>query len=167
MIRPDRIGHVAIRVRDLKRSREFYTEVLGLQLMKEIPEWRAAFLSSGGRDHHEMALLEVGPQAEVPRANEVGLVHIAFRLPSEEDLRTAYQELKARGVPVAFTVNHGVSKSVYFQDPDGHGVEVYCDNPPEEYAHMPNPYMGVEKLDFAQDDPGLADVFAQDRKSVV
>ncbi len=161
MIRSDRLGHVALRVRDLKRSRKFYAEVLGLQLMKEIPELRAAFLSSGGRDHHEVALLEVGPQAEAPRANETGMFHVAFRLQSEEDLRAAYQDLKAQGIPVSFTVNHGVSKSIYFQDPDGHGIEVYCDNPPEEYAHMPNPYAGTEKLDFARSDPGVADVFIQ------
>ena len=161
MIHPDRIGHVAIRVRDLKRSRKFYTEVLGLQLMNEIPELRAAFLSSGGRDHHEVALLEIGPQAEAPGAT--GMLHVAFRLQSEEELRSAYEELKARGIPISFTVNHGVSKSIYFQDPDGHGMELYCDNRPEEYAHMPDPYLGMDKLDFAPNDPGVADVFAQRR----
>jgi len=40
---------------------------------------------------------------------------------------------------------------------------VYCDNPPEEYAKLPNTYMGMEKLDFAPDDPGSADVIAQMR----
>jgi catechol 2,3-dioxygenase len=164
MIHPDRIGHVALRVRDLKRSRKFYTEVLGLELMKEIPELRAAFFSSGGRDHHEMALLEVGPQAEVPKASEIGMLHVAFRLQSEEELRSAYQELKARGIPISFTVNHGVSKSIYFQDPDGHGIELYCDNRPEEYAHMPDPYLGMDKLDFAPNDPGVADVFTRLRR---
>lgn len=164
MIRPDRIGHVALRVRDLERSRKFYSEVLGLQLMKEAPGLRAAFLSSGGRDHHEMALLEVGPQAEAPGANETVMLHVAFRLQSEEELRNAYQELKARGIPISFTVNHGVSKSIYFQDPDGHGIELYCDNRPEEYAHMPDPYLGMDKLDFAPNDPGVADVFARLRR---
>ena len=163
MIRPDRIGHVAIMVRDVERSRKFYTEVVGLQLMKEVPELRAAFLSSGGRDHHEMALIQVGSPAEAPKANEIRMLHVAFRLQSEEDLRAAYQELKARGVAVSFTVDHGISKSIYFQDPDGHGVEVYCDNRPEEYVHMPNPYLGMDKLDFAPDDPGLAEMLAQRR----
>ena len=163
MIRPDRIGHVVIKVRDLERSRKFYSEVLGLRLMKELPELGAAFLASNGRDHHEIALFQVGPQAETPRANETGLMHIAFRLRNEEELRAAYQDLKARGVPISFTVNHGVSKSVYFRDPDGHELEVYCDNQPEEYARMPNAYLGMDKLDFAPDDPGLADIFAQMR----
>ncbi len=164
MIRTDRIGHVVIKVRELERSRKFYTEVLGLQLMKELPELRAAFLSSHGRDHHEIALFEIGAQATAPGANQVGLSHIAFRLSDEEELRAAYEELKARGISISFTVDHGVSKSVYFHDPDGHELEVYCDNQPEDYARMPDPYLGTEKLDFAQGERGLADYFAQMRQ---
>src|SRR5713226_6035555 len=161
MIRPERIAHVVLKVRNLARSRKFYTQVLGMDVMKESPEIGMLFLASNGRDHHEIALLEIGPQAEAPRANEIGLVHIAFRLENEEKLQAAYKELKEKRVPIAFTVNHGITKSVYFRDPDGHELEVYCDNPPEEYAKLPNTYMGRDKLDFAQSDPGLADVFAQ------
>lgn len=131
MIHPDRIGHVALQVQDLQRSCAFYRDVLGLQLMKEIPEWRAAFFSSGGRDHHEIALVEVGPRAASPQGNAVKMLHVAFRVRDEAELRTAYQELKARGIPIAFTVDHGISKSIYFHDPDGHGIEIYCDNPPK------------------------------------
>jgi catechol 2,3-dioxygenase len=160
MIHPERIGHVVIKVRDLERSRKFYTEILGMQVMKQVPEIGAVFLSFNGRDHHEVALFQIGPQAEAPRANQVGLLHFAFRLRSEEDLQTAYQELKAKEVPVTFTVNHGVSKSVYFRDPDGNELEVYSDNAPEEFVRMPNAYLGMEKLDFAKDSPGLADVLA-------
>jgi catechol 2,3-dioxygenase len=160
MIHPERIGHVVIKVRDLERSRQFYTEILGMQIMKDVPQIGAVFLSFNGRDHHEVALFQIGPQAEAPRANEIGLLHFAFRLRSEEELKAAYAELKAKGVPIAFTVNHGISKSVYFRDPDGHELEVYYDNPPEEFVRFPNAYLGVDKLEFAQDDPGLADVLA-------
>jgi catechol 2,3-dioxygenase len=163
MIRPERIAHVVLKVRDLERSRKFYTQVLGMDVMKESPEIGMLFLANNRRDHHEIALLEVGPQAEAPRANQLGLVHVAFRLRNEEELRAAYKELKEREVPISFTVNHGITKSVYFRDPDGYELEVYCDNPPEEYAKLPNTYMGMDKLDFAQNDPGLADVFAQMR----
>jgi catechol 2,3-dioxygenase len=160
VIHPERIGHVVIKVRDLERSRKFYTEILGMQIMKQVPEIGAVFLSFNGQDHHEVALFQIGPQAEAPRANQVGLLHFAFRLRSEEDLQAAYQELKAKEVPVTFTVNHGVSKSVYFRDPDGNELEVYSDNAPEEFVRMPNSYLGMEKLDFAKDSPGLADVLA-------
>lgn len=163
MIRPERIAHVVLKVRELARSRKFYTQVLGMDVMKESPEIGMLFLANNRRDHHEIALLEVGLQAEAPRANEIGLVHIAFRLRTEEDLRAAYKELKEREVPISFTVNHGITKSVYFRDPDGYELEVYCDNPPEEHTRMANAYLGMDKLDFAPDDPGLADVLAQMR----
>lgn len=164
MIRPERIAHVVIKVRDLQRSRKFYTEVLGMDIMMEAPQIRGVFLANNRRDHHELALIEIGPQAEGPRGNQVGLVHIAFRLRNEDELRAAYKELKEKDVPIAFTVNHGITKSVYFRDPDGNELEVYSDNPPEEIAKLPNSYMGIDKLEFAPDDPGLAEVMAQMRR---
>ena len=113
MIRPERIAHVVLKVRNLARSRKFYTQVPGMDVMKESPEIGMLFLANNRRDHHEIALLEVGPQAEAPRANEIGLVHVAFRLRTEEDLRAAYKELKEREVPISFTVNHGITNSPY------------------------------------------------------
>jgi catechol 2,3-dioxygenase len=87
------------------------------------------------------------------------MLHVAFRLRNEEDLMAAYKELKEKEVPVSFTVNHGVSKSVYFRDPDNNELEVYTDNDISELVRTtPNAYLGMEKLDFAPDSPGLADV---------
>jgi catechol 2,3-dioxygenase len=161
MIRPERIGHVVIKVRNLERSRKFYTEVLGMDVMMEVPAIGGLFLANNRRDHHEIALFEVGPEAAGLQAKQIGLAHIAFRLRSEAELQAAYKEFKDKDVPISFTVDHGVTKSVYFRDPDGHELEVYCDNPPEEIAKYPNAYLGMDKLAFAPDDPGLADVIAQ------
>jgi catechol 2,3-dioxygenase len=136
MIRPERIAPVVLKVHDLDCSRAFYPQVLGMDVMKESPEIGMLFLANNRRDHHEIALLEVGPQGEAPRADEIGLVHIAFRLRNKEELRTAYTELKEREVPISFTINHGITKSVYSRDPDGYELEVYCDNSPEEYTRM-------------------------------
>ena len=160
MIRPERIGHVVIKVRDLERSRKFFTEVLGLQVMMELPQIKMAFFASNGRDHHEIACIEVGQDAERQHARQIGLLHIAFRLNDENHLRAAYKELKEREVPIDFTVDHGITKSIYFRDPDGHQFEVYCDNPPEYIARMrDNKYAGMDKLDFAPDEPGIAETF--------
>src|ERR1700730_15456673 len=160
MIKPDRIGHVVIKVRDIERSKKFYTEVIGLQQMMELPQIKMAFFASNGRDHHELACVEVGADASANQPNQIGLVHIAFRLRDEDHLRAAYQEFKEKDVPISFTVDHGVTKSIYFRDPDGHELEVYVDNSPEEMAKFPNPYMGMAKLDFAQEEKGLMDVIA-------
>ncbi len=161
MIVPDRIGHVVIKVRDLERSRKFYTEVLGLRQMMELPEFKMVFFASNGRDHHELACIEVGKDADAQRFREIGLQHVAFRLRDEDHLRAAYQEFKKCDVPIDFTVDHGVTKSVYFRDPDGHQLEVYCDNPPEYVARFhANSYAGMEKLDFALNEPSIADAFS-------
>ena len=64
-------------------------------------------------------------------------------------------------VPITLTVNHGVTKSVYFLDPDGNELEVYSDNPAEEVKTFENPYASVENLEFAQEDPGFRDLMQQ------
>ena len=156
----NKLSHYSIRTLDLEATRRFYTEVLGLEVMKELPEVKMLFLASNRRDHHEIALAEVGEQAGAPRPGDVGLAHCAFRLKSMEDLIDAYREFKRRGVPISFTVNHGVTRSIYFLDPDGNQLEVYVDNPPEEIAKMSDPYFGLDKLEFAPDEPSLRDYFA-------
>lgn len=163
MIHPERIAHVVLKVRSLEQSKKFYTEILGLQVMKDLPQLRAVFLSFNGRDHHEIALFEIGAQADAPKANQTGMLHFAMRLRTEEDLLAAYKEFKDKGVPVSFTVNHGVSKSIYFRDPDDNELEVYCDNDIAEIDAMPNAYLGMDKLEFAKEDRGLADVIASMR----
>ena len=159
MIHPDRIGHVVIKVRDLERSRRFYTEVLGLELMKELPEVKMIFLASNRRDHHELALAEIGQPPGVPGPNDIGLSHFAFCLKNIHNLRAAYRELKEHDVQISFTVSHGVTRSVYFLDPDGYQLGLYVDNSPEEIAKMSDPYFGLEKLDFALEEPGMRDYF--------
>ena len=159
MIVPDRIGHVVIKVRDIERSRHFYTDVMGLTVMMEVPKMKMAFFASHGRDHHELACVEVGADAPGPQKGEIGLVHIAFRLRDEEHLRAAYRELKEKHVPIVSTVDHGITKSIYFRDPDGHQLEVYCDNSAEYIASLPKSYAGTDKLDFAPDEPGLRESF--------
>ena len=161
MIKLDRLGHVVLKVRDLERSTAFYSGLLGLQVMAtgRYPGGLVVrFLAANRRDHHELALMEIGPGAADPPQNGVGLAHFAFRVPDHEALEDAYRQLKESGVPVHFTVNHGVCSAVYLQDPDGHQLEVYADNTPAEWESMDNPYEGMEGLPFATEEPSLRDV---------
>src|SRR5262245_9806032 len=101
MIKLDRIGHVVLKVRSLERATEFYTDVMGLTVMStgSYPGGLVVrFLAANRRDHHELALMEVGPDAEDPPPTGVGMAHFAFRVPDQAALQDAYDQLKARGV---------------------------------------------------------------------
>ncbi|HEV7989578.1 MAG TPA: VOC family protein [Candidatus Binataceae bacterium] len=161
MICPERIGHVVLKVRDLERTKKFYAEVMGLEVMKVEPSIKMAFFASNGRDHHEIAAIEIDGNIPDSQAGGFGLSHLAFRLRDEAHLRAAYTDLKEHEVKIISAVNHGVTKSIYFRDPDGHLLEVYCDGLPEELAKFPDPYMGMGALDFAKDAPDFMEAFGE------
>jgi len=164
MIKIERVAHVVIKVRSLEKSLDFYTRVLGLKVMGKIPP-AVVFLSTG-RDHHELGIAELGSEAPDGKFYQIGMEHFAFKLRNEEDLREAYDTLLREDVEIAYTVNHGVTKSVYFYDPDGNELEVYADNSPEEVASFENPYGGMEKLSFATDKPSLMDSLIEAQQSM-
>ena len=125
MIQAHKLGHIVLKVRDASKSRDFYTQTLGLKVAHEDLKRGTVFLSFG-REHHELALFQLA-SGEPPTAAQPGMHHMAWRLQNFDELREAYKELKAMGVPVESTVEHNVTRSVYFPDPDGNRVELYCD----------------------------------------
>ena len=125
MIQARRLGHVVLKVRDARKSREFYTRTIGLKVAHEDLERGTVFLSFG-EAHHDLALFQLA-SGEPPGEKQPGLHHMAWQLGSFEELRAAYRELLAMGVPVESTVEHNVTRSVYFPDPDGNRVELFCD----------------------------------------
>jgi catechol 2,3-dioxygenase len=125
MIQARRLGHIVLKVRDAAKSRDFYTQALGLKVAHEDLTRGAVFLSFG-KEHHDLALFQLA-SGEPPSATQPGMHHMAWQLGSFDELRAAYQELKAIGIAVESTVEHNVTRSVYFPDPDGNRVELYCD----------------------------------------
>ena len=122
MARIKRVGHVVLGVRDPKRSIAFYTEVLGMELVKFLDEMQMAFFSFGERDH-DIAVIKVPDDQPVGSA---GLAHTALEIEGGlDELRTLYDRLRSRGVPVEFTADHILTKSVYFFDPDGNRLEIF------------------------------------------
>jgi catechol 2,3-dioxygenase len=118
------IGHAHLKVRDLPRAIAFYTRFFSLTLVEQVGT-HYAFLS-GGPLHHELALQQVDPAAPAPSAHATGLYHIAFEVPDQRAFAHAYQALTDAGIPVA-AVNHFISWAMYFDDPDGNGLEIYWD----------------------------------------
>ena len=125
MIQAQRLGHIVLKVRDAQKSRDFYTQALGLKIAHENLERGMVFLSFG-KEHHELALFQMATD-EAPKDSQSGMHHMAWRLGSFAELQAAYRELNAMGFKVERTVEHNVTRSVYFPDPDGNRVELYCD----------------------------------------
>jgi catechol 2,3-dioxygenase len=119
-----RIGHAHLKVRDLDRAVAFYTRHFSLRVVERIGN-HYAFLT-GGDMHHEIALQNVGDNAPSAPAQGVGLYHVAFEVPDARSFALAYRQLQGDGVPVAL-VDHLISWAMYFNDPDGNGLEIYWD----------------------------------------
>lgn len=133
----ERLGHIVLNVRDLTRSVAFYGGILGL---REVARFRGnmVFFSATGQNHHDLAVLEVGPGAPCPGPNAVGLSHVALKIGNSLDqLREAKALLDVAGVGILRIENHRVSQSIYIQDPDGNEVELYVDDDPRIWRDDP------------------------------
>lgn len=121
------LGHVVLRVSDRERAERFYGDLLGLPLCARLDEdgVKMAFFTLG--NHHDFAVMEVSGEGSSPSESAVGLHHVAFRIGTTmEELREAKARLDAAGIATT-PVDHEVTRSLYFADPDGNGVEVYVD----------------------------------------
>lgn len=146
MLRPQRIGHVVLKVRDLDRSLAFYRDLLGFSVSGEMSNVMI-FLTATGENHHDLALLRVGDQAPSPVTTAVGLYHVAIQLPDLDALRAAHALLSERGL-LRGAADHGVSRSLYTADPDGNEIELFCDAPRDEWEGRVNEAMTVKPLDL-------------------
>ena len=116
-----KIGHVHIKVSDLKKSWEFY-KLFGFEVSEKAANY--LFLTFG-KEHHDLALQEI-PNARKPSEDMTGLYHFAIELEKLKELAQIYFKLKKHNIQ--FTpVNHGISKAIYLSDPDGNGIEIYVD----------------------------------------
>ena len=68
-----------------------------------------------------------------PAAGTTGLYHAAFVYPTRADLGDALKRVLAAGIALDGAADHGVSQALYLRDPDGNGVELYWDRPPEDW----------------------------------
>jgi catechol 2,3-dioxygenase len=126
------VGHVHLKVSDLERAVRFYTVVLGFQVTQRIGS-NAAFLSAGGYHHHVGLNTWESEGGDPPPPRATGLYHVAFRYPERAELARAYRRLIEHSVVLDGASDHGVSEALYLRDPDGNGIELYWDRPPEAW----------------------------------
>jgi catechol-2,3-dioxygenase len=124
MIPVARLNHAVLYVRDAEAAADFYGRVFGFEVVSKEFGGRAVFMRAGGGDnHHDLGLFSVGAEAPRPPRGSTGLYHLAWEVPTIEDLATAAQELSAVGA-LGGASDHGVSKSLYGSDPDGNEFEI-------------------------------------------
>ena len=97
MVKPKQLGHIVLRVRDLERSEQFYSDVLGLHVTNKRPG-QMTFMSAVDESSHELALVPVGDDAPGPEDSRVGLYHFAWQMDSFDDLKRFYADMKSKNV---------------------------------------------------------------------
>lgn len=127
MFRIQRIGHVVLRTADIDAAKAFYTQVLGFEVVEEDPEHGGTFLSLGDQGH-DLDLMPAAA-ADAGPAMDRGVHHIAFRVASFDELKSAHAHLREQGVTVDAALDHVTQQSVYFRDPDGYLLEIYYELP--------------------------------------
>ena len=144
-VTPSGINHLVLNVRDIEESHRFWTEIVGLKQVGELhpradrpnpPKMR--FYSgdhSGKLTHHDVALVESpnlpAPAEWVLSDGRVAINHVALTMANREAWLKQLAFLQSRGVKFNWRVNHGVTHSVYINDPNGYGVEFLYEMPRE------------------------------------
>jgi catechol 2,3-dioxygenase len=140
---PLHIGAIGLAVRDLERLTSFYRDVLGLAVVDRAKD--ATALGAGGVP---FVYLEHRPNANPDDPRSAGLYHTAFLMPTRGDLARWILHVARHKVPLTGASDHAVSEAFYLDDPEGNGVEVYCDRPAETWEWTgPNLKITTDPLD--------------------
>ena len=138
------LGPVHVRVTDLDRSVGFYERAIGLTERER--DDGVASLGAGGDD---LLVLHEHPDARRV-GRHAGLYHFALLHPTRNELGRAVLRLDDAGVPISGASDHGISEAIYLPDPDGNGIELAADRPPERWGDLRDPTtIGPAPLDMA------------------
>ena len=147
-----RLNHAVLYVRDLAESVAFYRDVLGFGYTDGGDSFQgAAFLRApGSTNDHDLGLFELGAQAGPSGAGRttVGLYHLAWEVDTLDELAATAERLAAAGALVG-TSDHGTTKCLYGQDPDGLEFEIVWIIPADLLSDEDRQKAGVAPLDLA------------------
>lgn len=131
-LRPRRLGHIVLMVRDIHKSVRFYTEVMGLQVSDWISD-QMVFLRASS-DHHDLALSQIPKDSpdidDLPRTSRPGVEHFSYLVDDLAEMERAVGVLQSHGIEIVRGIGkHGPGENLFlvFKDPDGNNVELYCE----------------------------------------
>lgn len=123
-IAPAKLAHIVIRSHHFDESIAWWTKVFGMT-ERHRNEF-IAFLTYDD-EHHRLAIVRAREEADLDR-KKAGFEHVAFTYGSLDQLLATYERLKAEGITPVAPINHGMTLSMYYADPDGHQVELQVDS---------------------------------------
>jgi catechol 2,3-dioxygenase len=144
-----RLGCIRLQIADLERSLAFYCELLGFEVIDRHGPWggKRATLGAPGDRTPLIELREKRGARAVPRRGLLGLYHVAVLLPSRDALGAFITRADAAGLKPGMA-DHGYSQSLYLNDPDGLGIEIYADQPRDTWVYREREIVGrVDPLD--------------------
>lgn len=121
------LGFVHLTVSNLERSLSYYQNSLGFRVHRR--EGDTAYLGAGGPD---LLVLTERPGA-VRYRHTTGLYHFAILVPSRPELAQVIKHIAETRTPVQGASDHLFSEALYLGDPDGNGIEIYCDRPRDQW----------------------------------
>jgi catechol 2,3-dioxygenase len=140
-----RLGHLNLTVADVKRSVQFYRDVLGFEVMDQ--QESTAMFAAGGYYHH--IVVTKGPSASQPAPGSSGLGHFAINYPERRDLAAALKRLLEYGWSIDHAADYSTHEAIYLHDPDSIGVELAWDRDPSLWKRGAAPGFDRRSLDFA------------------
>lgn len=150
------LGAPQLAVADLERALVFYRDLLGMQVHSNDGQ-----LAQLGTAKTVLVELVQQKQAIRPAHNTTGLFHVAFLFPSQRDLARTMIRLFQAGYRVGGASDHLVSQAFYLDDPDGNGIELYCDRPRSEWP-MNGKFVAMDTLPL--DIEGFFSVLQSDKE---
>ena len=125
---------VTLNVMNLPYMVAFYQQALGMAILEESPERVGLGVQGSGRP---LLYLEAVSAPDESQAR-YGLYHVAYLLPSQEDLGTFLVHAIKQALPLIGASDHGYSEAIYLEDPEGNGIEVYRDKPISQWDIEPD-----------------------------
>lgn len=141
-----RLAHIVLLTNRLDDMKSWYQSVLGTRTVYETPS--AAFMTFDD-EHHRLALVTM-PGLEERTPKTVGMMHSAYTFPGLHELLTRYRELSSLGIEPVVPIQHGVTTSLYYRDPDTNLVELQIDN----FATAEDATAYMQGAEYAADSAG-------------